>query len=128
MSETKPKRQFAARGFDRVWHWLSLFDPHLSHPKCGGEPFEFRRSTVPTFDFKIDLEQGDILCPTCNALPGGGWDGLVKAKTQAILDMARSRIKTVKPCPFCQGRILPLTEWATGTWCCEDQFRKSGPL
>jgi hypothetical protein len=124
----KPEKRFAARGFDRVWHWLSVFDPHLSHPKCGGAPFEFRRVIVPAPDFKIDLDHGDILCPACNALPGGEWYGLVTAKVQATLDLASSGLRIVKPCPFCQGRILPLTEWATGTWCCEDQFRKSGPM
>lgn len=28
-----------------------------------------------------------------------------------------------KPCPFCQGRVLPREEWATGTWCCDAQWR-----
>lgn len=28
-----------------------------------------------------------------------------------------------KPCPFCQGRVLPREEWNAGTWCCDAQWR-----
>lgn len=37
----------------------------------------------------------------------------------------QSNLRVVKPCPFCQGRVLPPEEWATGTWCCADQRRRN---
>lgn len=31
--------------------------------------------------------------------------------------------KVGKPCPFCQGRVLPRDEWNTGIWCCDTLWR-----
>jgi hypothetical protein len=68
------ERRFAARGYgsNRVWHWVHRIEPHIVVPKCWTEPFEWCRASRPDTDFKITLDPGDTLCPTC-----GGWDGLV---------------------------------------------------
>lgn len=124
---TSGKRKFAARGRDHIWHWVDILCPNKDDTqntvsRCG-HTFEWRRAVVPDLDFQIDLDRGDTLCPTCHDLTE--WDGFVKAFDQDLLDFARSKLRVVKPCPFCQGRVLPPAEWSTGTWCCEDQRRKN---
>lgn len=37
--------------------------------------------------------------------------------------LAQDEPGITKPCPFCQGRVLPREEWSTGTWCCDAQYQ-----
>ena len=38
-------------------------------------------------------------------------------------EVSQKETGIMKPCPFCQGRVLPKEEWSTGKWCCDALWR-----
>ena len=66
----------ATRTTGGAWHWVVRLSSSYMVPKCSAPPGDWGRSIRPSPGYRVEMEEGDVLCRDCDAIHE--WEGLVK--------------------------------------------------